>query len=232
MPRATPSRSHLSPKPANRLNILKALYFLRDNDDVKHGDHILFYFAGHGTQYGVPIFEPSDAGSVESSLDDVDATDQSSVMEDSSPTIPPHASDAIATLDLEAAEPEDTISPSAVGSDVSTTPVNYNDPNYVWVEALCPADAGWRHESGTLCCITDKELSLFVEQLRDKKGKNITLILDCCHSGGANRAAAFSGPGAPRRIYPQVLPSPSFLISAADVSVRAALQLRETPTCQ
>ncbi|KAI0312198.1 hypothetical protein OF83DRAFT_1018724, partial [Amylostereum chailletii] len=45
------------------------------------------------------------------------------------------------------------------------------------VEALCPADRGAHLD------ISDRELNVILAEIRDVKGPNITVILDCCFSG-------------------------------------------------
>ena len=99
-----------------RSNILTALYdHLRDNRNIRKGDNLLFYFAGHGSRYAA-----------------------SDVFQDTGEMI----------------------------------------------ETLCPADRGVSVD-GAILDISDRELSIFLEELRAEKGDHITVVLDCCHSGSA-----------------------------------------------
>jgi Caspase domain len=51
------------------------------------------------------------------------------------------------------------------------------------IEAICPVD-----RSNTVPDISDRELNSILSELGSAKGPNITVILDCCHSGGAVRS--------------------------------------------
>ena len=57
------------------------------------------------------------------------------------------------------------------------------------VEALCPCDRGDPSKSSSVLDISDRELCIFLQELKQAKGARITVILDCCHSGGAARDA-------------------------------------------
>ena len=84
------------------------------------------------------------------------------------------------------------------------------------VEALCPADRGARTKDGIVCDISDREIAIFLEELRDEKGDHITVVFDCCHSGGATRAGALERV---RAVEP--LPVlPKALLDAADNDLR------------
>ncbi|KAF8884096.1 hypothetical protein CPB85DRAFT_391679 [Mucidula mucida] len=59
------------------------------------------------------------------------------------------------------------------------------------VEQLCSVDIGEMNDNGMLIeGIPDYTIRVLLDELSQAKGDNITLILDCCHSGGMNRAAA------------------------------------------
>ena len=59
------------------------------------------------------------------------------------------------------------------------------------IEALCPSDRGKDTKTDKLIPdISDRELSIILMELHDIKGGNISVVLDCCHSGGATREAA------------------------------------------
>ncbi len=98
----------------SRENILSALRSLSTKTDIKHGDPIIFCFAGHGSRYAW------------SDLDD--------------------------------------------------------DKDLGFVEALCPVDRD------TVPDISDRELNTIFSQIYRTGGHPITVILDCCHGGGATRS--------------------------------------------
>lgn len=107
---------------ATRAAILQAFQeFLIENEQIAHGDQILFYFSGHGSRM------PDQSG----------------------------------------AEPD-----------------GYN-------ETIVAHDS--RLEG--IFDIPDKTLAALLEQLAGLKGHNITVILDCCHSGSGTRMVP--GPGSP-----------------------------------
>ncbi|KAK0194753.1 caspase domain-containing protein [Armillaria mellea] len=102
----------------SRANIVRTLLGLATNDDIKFGDNIVVYFAGHGYCY-----RPSG-----------------------------------------------------------------NDDPYGCVETLCPIDrdtldANKKHVPD----ISDREFSSIISLIAKAKGHRITVILDCCHAGGASR---------------------------------------------
>ncbi|PBK95045.1 hypothetical protein ARMGADRAFT_1010988 [Armillaria gallica] len=62
----------------------------------------------------------------------------------------------------------------------------YDDPEYI--ETLCPIDRDMRGENGKpVPDISDRELNTILTLISRAKGNRITLILDCCHSGGVCR---------------------------------------------
>ncbi|KZT00935.1 uncharacterized protein LAESUDRAFT_764155 [Laetiporus sulphureus 93-53] len=66
-------------------------------------------------------------------------------------------------------------------------------------EAIVPADRGKMLSADSLDIVEDiceHKLHSYLNQLRDAKGYNITLILDCCYSGGCSRG----GPAATRAV--------------------------------
>ena len=60
------------------------------------------------------------------------------------------------------------------------------------LDALCPADRGPSTAKDPILDISDRELSVFLEELRDVKGSNVTVILDCSYLLGnvQNRASS------------------------------------------
>ncbi|KAJ3532583.1 hypothetical protein NM688_g7399 [Phlebia brevispora] len=58
------------------------------------------------------------------------------------------------------------------------------------IQALCPADRDQPTPQGRVLDISDRELLAFLEELRDKKGDNVTVIFDCCYSGQATTETA------------------------------------------
>ncbi|KAJ7906010.1 caspase domain-containing protein [Mycena leptocephala] len=59
------------------------------------------------------------------------------------------------------------------------------------VEAICPVDERTVNDVGEYVhAIPDYVLVRLFSELADKKGNNITVILDCCHSGGMERDVA------------------------------------------
>ncbi|KAJ7899325.1 caspase domain-containing protein [Mycena leptocephala] len=58
------------------------------------------------------------------------------------------------------------------------------------VEAICPVDERTVNDAGEYVhAIPDYVLVRLLSELADKKGNNITVILDCCHAGGMERDA-------------------------------------------
>ncbi|KAJ7906015.1 caspase domain-containing protein [Mycena leptocephala] len=56
------------------------------------------------------------------------------------------------------------------------------------VEAICPVDERTVNDAGEYVhAIPDYVLVRLLSELADKKGTNITVILDCCHAGGMER---------------------------------------------
>ncbi|KAK0219728.1 peptidase C14, caspase domain-containing protein, partial [Armillaria nabsnona] len=105
-------------------NILSTFHSLLTKADIKHGDPIVVYFAGHGSRYAW------------SDLDDDKDSDEEHINEHS---------------------------PSRAA----------------FVEALCPIDRD------TVPDISDRELNTIFSQIYRTGGHPITVILDCCHGGGA-----------------------------------------------
>ncbi|KAK0184360.1 hypothetical protein F5146DRAFT_1228749 [Armillaria mellea] len=76
------------------------------------------------------------------------------------------------------------------------------------VEAICPVDRGddgGQYPSGKIPDISDREINAHLSRLFRDKEHRITVILDCCHSGGATRegsdAVVRSLPPLPRAVY-------------------------------
>jgi hypothetical protein len=113
---------------ADREAIVTALYDLRDNPNIKEGDHILFAFSGHGSSFNAKRYSF-----------------------------------------------EDDVSLRA-GS----------------IEAICPVDRGLPVGRGTPD-ISDRELLLILSDIHDQTKANITVVLDCCHSGGRTRELGDDG---------------------------------------
>ncbi|KAJ2933506.1 hypothetical protein H1R20_g3598, partial [Candolleomyces eurysporus] len=107
---------------ANRKTMVTALYDLRDNGEIKEGDHILFAYAGHGASYDAKRYSfENDIG-------------------------------------------------HRAGS----------------IEALCPVDRGL-HDGGGTPDISDREVLLILSEIHDQTKVDVTVVLDCCHSGGGVR---------------------------------------------
>ncbi|KAG7443926.1 uncharacterized protein BT62DRAFT_971744 [Guyanagaster necrorhizus] len=84
------------------------------------------------------------------------------------------------------------------------------------IEALCPMDRNTRDTNGTVIPdISDREINAILFQICRIKGNRITLILDCCHSGGITQD--LSGPGV-RTVLP--LASLEDMLIAADESLK------------
>ncbi|KAK0460585.1 uncharacterized protein EV420DRAFT_1255628, partial [Desarmillaria tabescens] len=58
-----------------------------------------------------------------------------------------------------------------------------------FVEALCPIDRGVTADSDGIPVpdISDREFNTILSLIARAKGSRITVILDCCHSGGVSR---------------------------------------------
>lgn len=62
------------------------------------------------------------------------------------------------------------------------------------IEALCPIDRNTIDSDGSpVPDISDREINAILTEIAHAKGHHITVILDCCHSGGATRNAAALG---------------------------------------
>ncbi|KZT02247.1 uncharacterized protein LAESUDRAFT_717000 [Laetiporus sulphureus 93-53] len=82
------------------------------------------------------------------------------------------------------------------------------------MEAITPVDRYERTDSGCVLDISDRELGLFLGELCREKGKNITVVLDCCFSGGATRSASTSEGMSMRAINPLPIPYLDLLCAA------------------
>ncbi|KAK0443298.1 caspase domain-containing protein [Armillaria borealis] len=83
------------------------------------------------------------------------------------------------------------------------------------IEALCPADRGELDDRRIpIPDISDREMNAILHQISRTKGHRITVILDCCHSGGATRDIQDQGV---RRVAP--LDSPEAMLNAANESL-------------
>ncbi|KZT00946.1 uncharacterized protein LAESUDRAFT_503342 [Laetiporus sulphureus 93-53] len=73
-----------------------------------------------------------------------------------------------------------------------------------FIEAIMPVDRGQSETPNgeQVQDISDRELNLFFAELRDVKGGNIIIILDCCHSGGGTRGIRSNGEMAVRFMGP------------------------------
>lgn len=80
------------------------------------------------------------------------------------------------------------------------------------IESIVPYDYGTADRGGQyICGIPDRTIAALLEQLAERHGDNITVILDCCHSGHGTRKG--------------VDQSPSFQIRAVDPA--KAIPLRD-----
>ncbi|KZT04809.1 uncharacterized protein LAESUDRAFT_284879 [Laetiporus sulphureus 93-53] len=56
------------------------------------------------------------------------------------------------------------------------------------MEAIMPIDSGFELPDGThVVDISDRQINLFLQELYDAKGGNITVVTDCCYSAGSTR---------------------------------------------
>ncbi|KZT43296.1 hypothetical protein SISSUDRAFT_684576 [Sistotremastrum suecicum HHB10207 ss-3] len=67
------------------------------------------------------------------------------------------------------------------------------------IELICPVDMGDPGVGGQ-CGIPDRSVAALLDRISDEKGNNITLIFDCCHSGGINRSFSLHESDAQPRI--------------------------------
>ncbi|PPQ81751.1 hypothetical protein CVT26_007399 [Gymnopilus dilepis] len=92
------------------------------------------------------------------------------------------------------------------------------------IEALCPSD-----RMSSVPDISDRELNHILREIRSAKGPNITVILDCCYSGGAVRDTTICGrarfiPPLPACAEPQCS-ALTLMLEAADSDPRRAKSL-------
>ncbi|KAJ7130324.1 caspase domain-containing protein [Mycena epipterygia] len=83
------------------------------------------------------------------------------------------------------------------------------------IEAICPSDRGTSTGRGMVADISDREINEFLRHLRATRSPNITVILDCCHSGGATRSLGFEKDGShptPRPAYALENPDQNMLV--------------------
>ncbi|KAK0207490.1 hypothetical protein IW262DRAFT_1419815 [Armillaria fumosa] len=67
--------------------------------------------------------------------------------------------------------------------------VDDEDDQTEYIEALCPIDRDTLGENGDpVPDISDRELNTILTLISLSKGHRITVILDCCHSGGISRS--------------------------------------------
>ncbi|KAK0505568.1 hypothetical protein EDD18DRAFT_1129682 [Armillaria luteobubalina] len=70
-----------------------------------------------------------------------------------------------------------------------TLTVDDEDDESEYIEALCPIDRDTPGENGNpVPDISDRELNTILNLISLSKGHRITVILDCCHSGGVTRS--------------------------------------------
>ncbi|KAF5384355.1 hypothetical protein D9615_003158 [Tricholomella constricta] len=79
------------------------------------------------------------------------------------------------------------------------------------IEVMCPSDmdAQASSEEEPVLGIPDRTISVLLNHISELKGNNITLILDCCSSGGLNRQGAAFGPTSEGYVPRQVFNAPS-----------------------
>ncbi len=89
------------------------------------------------------------------------------------------------------------------------------------VEAICPADRDELDREGNLISdISDRELNTIISLIRDTKGDNITLILDCCHSGSVTRGMSLLASPGNLRDLPPVSNRRESVLHSADTSLQ------------
>ncbi|KAG6809127.1 hypothetical protein H0H92_001457 [Tricholoma furcatifolium] len=77
------------------------------------------------------------------------------------------------------------------------------------IEVMCPSDMGLRDAIGEeIAGIPDRTIAVLLNRISERKGNNITLILDCCNSGGLNRTAWGNDPMKDGYVPRQVHTSP------------------------
>ncbi|KAK0475409.1 caspase domain-containing protein [Armillaria novae-zelandiae] len=73
-------------------------------------------------------------------------------------------------------------------------PPSEDDDTYGFIETLCPIDRDIMDENGKpIPDISDREFNVILSRIAEVKGQRITVILDCCHAGGASRTMRVSG---------------------------------------
>lgn len=104
------------------------------------------------------------------------------------------------------------------------------------IEALCPADRGMQDGNGGIVLdISDREFNVRLSEIRDTTGANITVILDCCYSGGTTRTednsvdGAHAGESGAIRCAPALETSLESMLLAADRDPRRKAGTR--PVC-
>ncbi|PBK67788.1 hypothetical protein ARMSODRAFT_958811 [Armillaria solidipes] len=76
----------------------------------------------------------------------------------------------------------------------SCYPVEENSAETEYIEALCPIDRDTIDDNGQpVPDISDREFNAILKQISRVKGHRITVILDCCHSGGVSRGLPEQG---------------------------------------
>jgi hypothetical protein len=89
------------------------------------------------------------------------------------------------------------------------------------IEAICPVDRGIEGaDHGTIMDISDREINIFLTELCSVKGDNITLVLDCCFSGGVSRCSNPVPDNSPfqSRVAPPLVNSLEKMLRAAEDS--------------
>lgn len=56
------------------------------------------------------------------------------------------------------------------------------------IQILLSHDAGCEENGRVICGVPDRTMGVLLEQIAKEKGNNITVILDCCHSGSLTRS--------------------------------------------
>ncbi|KAK0437903.1 uncharacterized protein EV420DRAFT_154423 [Desarmillaria tabescens] len=117
------------PMNPSRTRIIHTLLSIIGNSQIKYGDNIIIYYAGHGSCY------PCTEG-------------------------------------LYNEEDDEKLAVEETG----------------FIEALCPIDRDTVDSNGVpIPDISDRELNTILTLISQAKGSRITVILDCCHSGGITR---------------------------------------------
>ncbi|KAK0475408.1 caspase domain-containing protein [Armillaria novae-zelandiae] len=95
-------------------------------------------------------------------------------------------------------------------------PPSEDDDTYGFIETLCPIDRDIMDDNGRpIPDISDREFNVILSRIAEAKGQRITVILDCCHAGGASRTmrepGSRSAPKGASALHEMLLAGESYL---------------------